>query len=206
MLAVAFVALTIAISSGTLTGFDKGVAQAMHDAWQPPLHPVFQLIAELGGIELTTLLMAGLSWYLWRGGFGRDAFVFVAFLAATAFELFYKFNLVHLAPPRSLAQTDGPSLSELLTGTGAGNSFPSGHVLRAVIVYGLIAFVVARLSTSSTVSRIAVTGCAVVVLLVSFDRLYLDVHWASDVAGGLILGLIGVLAGTVWLDRPRART
>lgn len=203
VLAVAFVALTIAISSGTLTGFDRGVAQAMHDAWQPSLHPLFQLIAELGGIELTTLLMLGLSWYLWRGGFGRDAFVFVAFLAATAFELFYKFNLVHLAPPRSLAEADGPSLSELLTGSGVGNSFPSGHVLRAVIVYGLIAFVVWRLSSSSTARRIALIGSIIVVLLISFDRLYLDVHWASDVAGGLILGLIGVLAGTVWLDRPR---
>jgi len=203
VLAVAFVALTIAISSGALTDFDRGVAQAMHAAWQPSLHPLFQLIAELGGIELTTLLMLGLSSYLWRAGFGRDAFVFVAFAAATAFELFYKFNLVHLAPPRSLAESDGPSLSELLPGTGAGNSFPSGHVVRSVIVYGLIAFVVWRLSTSAAVRRLVLVACIAIVALVCFDRLYLDVHWASDVAGGVILGLIGLLAGTVWLDRPR---
>ena len=37
----------------------------------------------------------------------------------------------------------------------------------------------------------------------AFDRLYLDVHWESDVIGGLLLGAIALLAGTVWLDRPR---
>ena len=40
-------------------------------------------------------------------------------------------------------------------------------------------------------------------MLVSFDRLYLDVHWESDVIGGLLLGAIALLAGTVWLDRPK---
>ena len=205
VLAVAFVGLTIAISAGLLTTPDKDVAQAMHQAWRPALHPLFQVIAELGGVEITTLLMLGLAWYLWRGGFGIDALVVVAFVAATAFELFYKFNLVHLAPPRSLAQADGPSLSELLTGSGAGNSFPSGHVLRSVIVYGLIAFVVWRLASSRAVRRIAVVAAVAVIALVSFDRLYLNVHWESDVAGGLVLGCIALLAGTVWLDRPRAQ-
>jgi undecaprenyl-diphosphatase len=42
-----------------------------------------------------------------------------------------------------------------------------------------------------------------VVVLVAFDRLYLDVHWESDVIGGLLLGAIALLAATVWLDRPR---
>ncbi|TMB47727.1 MAG: phosphatase PAP2 family protein, partial [Chloroflexi bacterium] len=42
-----------------------------------------------------------------------------------------------------------------------------------------------------------------IIVLLAFDRLYLDVHWESDVIGGLILGAIGLLAGTVWLDRPR---
>ena len=36
----------------------------------------------------------------------------------------------------------------------------------------------------------------------AFDRLYLDVHWESDVIGGLLLGAIALVAATVWLDRP----
>jgi membrane-associated phospholipid phosphatase len=202
-LSVAFIALVIAITAGVFTSLDLQVADAMHSAWQPALHPLFQAIAELGGIELTSILMLGLTVYLWRAGFGSDAFVFVVFIAAQAFELFYKFNLHHPAPPRSLAQADGPSLTELTSGNGFGNSFPSGHMLRTVIVYGLIAFVVRRLSPSPLVRALAVPVAIVIIVVVAFDRLYLDVHWESDVIGGLVLGAIGLLAGTVWLDRPR---
>ena len=205
VLGVAFIALTIAVSAGAFTTLDHQVAQAMHGAWQPSLHVPFQLIAELGSIELTTALMLGLSIYLWRSGFGSDALVFAVFIAALVFEAYYKLNLPHLQPPRSIAQLDGPSLSMLLgSQQGFGNSFPSGHVLRAVIVYGLLAFVIWRLSESPRVRQAAVIGAVAVIALVAFDRLYLDVHWESDVIGGLVLGSIALLAGTVWLDRPRA--
>lgn len=203
MLGVAFIALTMAITAGLFTSLDLRVADAMHSIWRPPLHLAFQAVAELGGIELTGILMFALTVYLWRSGFGSDALVFVVFVAGEAFELFYKYNLHHPRPPDSLAQSDGPSVSELLSGPGAGNSFPSGHMLRTVIVYGLLAFVIRRLSPSPALRMLALAVAIVIVVVVAFDRLYLDVHWESDVVGGLLLGAIALLAGTVWLDRPR---
>jgi undecaprenyl-diphosphatase len=76
-------------------------------------------------------------------------------------------------------------------------------MLRSVIVYGLIAFVINRLSPSGRVRMLAVGGAILIIVVMAFDRLYLNVHWESDVIGGLILGSIALLAGTVWLDRPR---
>jgi undecaprenyl-diphosphatase len=203
-LGVAFVGLTIAITAGWFNTLDQQVAQAMHAAWQPPLRLVFQGIAELGGIELTTILMIALGLYLWQQGFGTDALAVLVFFAAVAFEVFYRSNLHHPAPSRAIAQADGPSLSVLLGGSAGGNSFPSGHVMRAVIVYGLLAFVVRRLSPSPLVRALAIPVAVGIIVLVSFDRLYLDVHWESDVVGGVLLGALALLAGTVWLDRPRA--
>lgn len=203
LLGFAFIALTSAVVAGALTSLDLQVAQAMHDAWIPALHVPFQLIAELGSVEVTTILMIGLTVYLWRSGFGSDALVFVVFLAAEAFEIFYKTTLHHLRPPHPLSQTDGPSISFLLSGASAANSFPSGHMMRTVIVYGLLAFVIRRLSPSPRIRTASVVGAVVIIVLMAFDRLYLDVHWESDVIGGLILGAIALLAGTVWLDRPK---
>lgn len=202
-LCIAFIALTLAITAGWFTNLDLQVAVAMHDAWQPLLHVPFQVIAELGSVEMTFVLIAGLTVYLWRAGFGSDALVFVVFLAAQAFEIFYRFNLHHLRPPASLAESDGPSISQFLSGSAASNSFPSGHMMRTVIVYGLLAFVILRLSPSPRVRAAAVIGAIVIIVLMAFDRIYLDVHWESDVVGGLVLGAIALLAGTVWLDRPR---
>ncbi len=59
ILGAGFIALTIAIAAGAFTSLDMQVAQGMHDAWQPSLHLLFQAIAELGSIEVTTVLMLG---------------------------------------------------------------------------------------------------------------------------------------------------
>ena len=64
--------MTMAIAAGLFTSFDYQVAAATHSIWQESLHGLFQVIAELGGLELTTILMLGLFIYLWRGGFGAE--------------------------------------------------------------------------------------------------------------------------------------
>ena len=202
MLSVAFVAMTIAITAGLFAALDHQVAAETHSIWQESLHGLFQAIAELGGLELTSVLMLALLIYLWRSGFGADALAVLAFAGAVGLELVYKNLFFHPGPPRSLSHNDGPSLTEVLPGSGLGNSFPSGHMVRAVIAYGLLAFVIRRLSPSSVVRSLALPVAIVIIVALAFDRLYLDVHWESDVIGGLLLGGIALLVATVWLDRP----
>jgi membrane-associated phospholipid phosphatase len=203
-LAVAFMVLTVAVSLGWLTSLDHEVLDYMVGLWHEQLHPLFQGIALLGGLELTTLLMIGLVVYLLWRGYGADAWVAVAFVAAEVFELFYKTNLTHPAPPATVAHKDGPSLSMLFEpSSGPANSFPSGHMMRTVLVYGLLAFVVRRLAPWPWARAIALPAAVVIIVVVAFDRLYLDVHWESDVVGGLLLGAIAMVSATVWLDRPR---
>ena len=205
LLAVAYVALTMAIAGGEFNTLDRQVLQAMSSVWSEPLHPLFQAIAELGGLELTTILMIGLAVFLFRRGFGADAWAVLAFVAAQGLEVLYKANLQHLGPPRSVSHADGPSITELVSQSGPlANSFPSGHMVRAVIAYGLIAFVVNRLAPWPLARALAFPIATAIIVLLAFDRLYLDVHWESDVLGGLLLGAIGLIAGTVWLDRPVA--
>ena len=203
VLSVAFVAMTIAITAGLFTSLDHQVAEATHSIWDESLHGLFQAIAELGGLELTGIIMLALFVYLWRGGFGADSLAVLAFAGAVGLELVYKNLFFHPGPSRALAHRDGPSLTELLPGSGLGNSFPSGHMLRAVVAYGLLAFVIRRLAPSRLARWLAVPVAIVIIVFVAFDRLYLDVHWESDVIGGLLLGGIALVVATVWLDRPR---
>lgn len=203
-LAVGFEVLTVAVSLGWMNQPDHEVEQAFASIWDAPLHPLFQGIAILGGLEMTGVLMTGLVIYLWRRGFVADALVIVAFLAAELFEILYKSNLVHPRPPDNIAHADGPSITDFLEpAAGLHNSFPSGHMVRTVLVYGLLAFVIRRLAPWPWLRNLAVPLAIVVIVTVAFDRLYLEVHWESDVLGGILLGAIALVSATVWLDRPQ---
>jgi membrane-associated phospholipid phosphatase len=76
--------------------------------------------------------------------------------------------------------------------------YPSGHVLSLVVFFGLVAYLL-RTSRVSRGWRLLGGGVgAGIVLTVAFSRLYLDVHWLTDVIGGFALGLAYLLL-TIWL-------
>jgi undecaprenyl-diphosphatase len=81
----------------------------------------------------------------------------------------------------------------------AGPSFPSGHATQAVAVYGMLAALTAA-STPRWPRKVAAWTLAVVTVgLVAVSRLYLGVHWLTDVLAGLALGaawLFALLAAT----------
>ena len=69
-----------------------------------------------------------------------------------------------------------------------GHSYPSGHSLGSAAVYFLVAFLVIRHFRSNPARAAILTATAFLVLLIGLSRLYLDVHYFSDVASGLSFG------------------
>ena len=90
--------------------------------------------------------------------------------------------------------------------TETNQSFPSGHAVASIAVLGVLAVVLtSRVSTRSwrAVIRVAL---AVFVALIGISRLYLGVHWPTDIAGGWIAGLAWLLLcltiRTIWRTYP----
>lgn len=75
-----------------------------------------------------------------------------------------------------------------------GYAFPSSHATRAIAVYGALAYVAAGLTRTWSAKVAAWTAALLVVLLVGFSRIYLGVHWTTDVLGGYALGALWVAA------------
>ena len=76
--------------------------------------------------------------------------------------------------------------------------FPSGHVLSLAVFFGVTAFLLFTLSDRRRRWRIlASLACGVAVGLVAMSRIYLDMHWLSDVIGGFALGTAYLLIA-VW--------
>ncbi|MBO0707420.1 MAG: phosphatase PAP2 family protein [Candidatus Dormibacteraeota bacterium] len=203
VLALVFVLQSILVATGQTDLADIHTAAGMERIWVPALGHVSQGIAVLGGLEATTLVILVLLVVLWRTGLRREAWGLLAFPLVLGIELLYKHVIGQNPPHAPYVHPDGPSLTMLLPGhttLQGGYSFPSGHVVRAVVAYGLAAFIVRRLAPAGWWQAWAIPAAAVVVALVAFDRLYLGVHWQSDVLGGLLLGGVGLSAAIVWLE------
>jgi membrane-associated phospholipid phosphatase len=86
--------------------------------------------------------------------------------------------------------------NELIPETGY--SFPSGHVTGCVVFFGLLTYFVWTHCASIKVKTATGGLYVAITALVGFDRVYLNVHWFSDVVGGCLIGVFW-LAFSIWI-------
>ena len=79
-----------------------------------------------------------------------------------------------------------------------GNGFPSGHVFAAVVFYGLLVTMILRRTRMVSIRVLAPVIGLSIVILAGVARVYLGVHWTSDVLGGFFLGS-AALGGLLWV-------
>jgi undecaprenyl-diphosphatase len=91
---------------------------------------------------------------------------------------------------KAIVQRERPE-SMLIAETGY--SFPSAHSLMALVFFAILIYAVKDDLKNAFLRYLFIAASILIVLLVSFSRLYLGVHWLSDVIGGLIIGTIWLL-------------
>ncbi|MEO5589426.1 MAG: phosphatase PAP2 family protein [Gemmatimonadaceae bacterium] len=85
---------------------------------------------------------------------------------------------------------DRPRPHIIVWGTNAvSSSFPSGHAMSATIVYSTVAYLAARLFHRAWQRWLTMIFAMIVIILISLSRLYLGVHYPSDVVAGAVIGL-----------------
>jgi undecaprenyl-diphosphatase len=87
-------------------------------------------------------------------------------------------------------------------------SFPSGHATMSTLFYGAVAALVLHLYKNPTIRAITLALATLVILGVSYSRIYLGAHWATDVAAGILLGLFWVSVcstGVEYFARKKSR-
>jgi undecaprenyl-diphosphatase len=120
----------------------------------------------------------------------RRRFRWGAYLALTSAggALLNQSLKLHFLRPR-------PDLKEALL-DATGYAFPSGHAMSGTIVLGALAYLVSRSRRSWRSTSAALAGLATAALAIGISRLYLGVHWTSDVGAGFAAGLLWVTATT----------
>jgi membrane-associated phospholipid phosphatase len=79
-----------------------------------------------------------------------------------------------------------------------GLSFPSGHALMSVTFYGLLIYIVFKFVENRELKWTLIVLLLCLILIIGFSRIYLRVHYASDVIAGYCIGFLW-LVFTVWL-------
>jgi membrane-associated phospholipid phosphatase len=84
-------------------------------------------------------------------------------------------------------------------------SFPSGHTLLAVIMGGILVYLIERSVKPLALRRAIQAGLILAVLAMGASRVYMGVHWPSDVIGSYVFGVMA-LAGLVWFRNALVST
>ena len=79
-----------------------------------------------------------------------------------------------------------------------GFSFPSGHATLAVAFFGMLIYLFKNKIKNKTIRYLFIIANILLMILIGFSRLYLNVHWFTDVLAGFSLGLI-CIGASIWL-------
>jgi undecaprenyl-diphosphatase len=82
-----------------------------------------------------------------------------------------------------------------------GLSFPSGHSLMSFTFYGLMIYLVWTNIENKLLSSVLVTGLLLIILFIGISRIYLEVHYATDVIAGFCMGLMWLVLSLYILDK-----
>jgi membrane protein DedA with SNARE-associated domain/membrane-associated phospholipid phosphatase len=171
------------LTGDPLVRFDRVVDDYLHSHATPPLTKFFLIVTAFGSLEAIVLLGVVVAALLaWR----RRWTLLVTWLAAVAGSALLD-RLLKEFFHRPRPYFEHPLLVE------TSYSFPSGHAMESFVAYGMLAYF-AVLALRTWESRVGVVcGVALLVLLIGFSRMYLGVHYFSDV-------IAGYAAGGVWLS------
>ena len=169
--AVAFATLALSAARSGIFGFDRGtqafVGLTRSASLQGPMATV-SLLGQATGLVPVIALAQIVSWRCRR----RWAVALPVVMVGTwALETLGKWAVDRPRP------------------NGGPWGFPSGHTLSVVVLFGVIAYLVWTSETRQRWRWATAATCALLTVVVGFSRLYLDMHWLSDVGGGFAVGL-----------------
>lgn len=151
-----------------------------------------RLISRLGSTELSIAVTAVAALLLWNRCRPLALLYPIAVLGGLVVNVILKVVIGRSRPP------------DTLTGTSL-DSFPSGHMIQAVVVLGILPAVVYALTGGRSAAVIAVMINTMGLIGVGVSRIVLGAHWPTDVIGGAIVGFLVVLAAEMALDHLPAK-
>jgi undecaprenyl-diphosphatase len=161
--------------------FDQVIIQYVTNIRNDTLTEIMKFITFLGSQTILTILLIGsLIWLIVkRKNYWGAIFYLIAVAGGGLLNLGLKHWFGRIRPEDSLVVEQG-------------FSYPSGHAMGSLIYYGFLAYLVLRSQRGNPLKILLGSSFIAITLFIGFSRIYLGVHYPSDV-------LAGFSAGIVWL-------
>jgi membrane protein DedA with SNARE-associated domain/membrane-associated phospholipid phosphatase len=173
-----YLGVTLALRDAA-SNLDRSVNTLLSELRSAPADDFLVPMTMMGDtIMILLLFSAVLLWLLWHRSWRISVAVV---LAVAAEQILVSLLKSSFARPRPLEQA--------IDGLQQFASFPSGHAAFATLAFGLLTVIAGR--TMGRWSKALVASMALMAIcLIGFSRLYLGVHWLSDVLAGMLLGAV----------------
>jgi undecaprenyl-diphosphatase len=168
-----------------LVRVDRLIESSFHQHASAPGLALFDRVTQLGSPGAIAVVVIGVALYLWRV---KASFLLWAWIGTNAGGAIVEYVLkatVHRSRPQyAAAYLHGHSYS-----------FPSGHTMGSTICYFLLAYLISdHPRVTRAARRLVWAGAVILVGMIGFSRVYLGVHYPSDVLGGITAGLAWLAA------------
>ena len=164
------------INANTISVLDNYIYNLIKGFISPKMTPIVKFITEFG--NYTVMIPVIILFYL----FNKDK----------SFNRYFTINLVAIFTSnfivKNIIRRNRPIDINLIIENGF--SFPSGHSMVSFAFYGFIIYYVYCSHLSKLGKTIIISILTLLVLMIGLSRIYLGVHYASDVIGGFVLALV----------------
>ena len=179
---VSIIGLIVFVQNYPISNFDLLVTREIQEqrAWDPtPLMKCISIFGDAAVAPFPVIIAALLFYITYRR---REARFTLAVIFPNLLNMLIKI-LIHRPRP---TLEDAKILDDF-----AQYGFPSGHVVHYVVFFGFLVAVMIVDKTISTFGRMFVgIISAFLICTVSISRIYLGAHWATDVIGGYLFGIV----------------
>jgi len=187
------------LSEAWLGNMDQSIVGTIHGHASPLTTQMMLALTFIGSIRIVVPVVAVVALWRWLKHCPKEAFlILVAVGGSAALNIGLKLYFHRQRPdvPWALSQEHG-------------FSFPSGHSAAAITLYGILAYLAMQQFRSGVARAAIVMAAAVLILGIGVSRVYLGVHYPSDVASGYLAGLIwlsAIVGSDLVLRRPKSNS
>lgn len=172
----AFFVLASVLNTKAIESFDLSILQAVQEIRHPYITPVIKFFTFIGNTQIVIILSVILMFILYRFFKHRkELFLFSVVLIGTG---------ILNSLLKAFFERERPTLDAMITESGF--SFPSGHSMSALSLYGILTFLLWKHIPKTKNRVILLCVAATFILVIGFSRIYLGVHFPSDVIGAYL--------------------